>query len=119
MAYTYPTLSVGPVSINPSPAHDSSLRSKQSDGLVISRGKFTGNPQKFEISYRTLTAADKVLLETMQNEVRIGADTILWTNEDLADNSTYEVRLTSEGIKFEVREDNYNLYTSKFTLTEA
>lgn len=119
MPYTYPTLSVGPVQENPSPAKDPSLRSDPEDGVVISRRKSTANPQKFEIMYRALPAADKVLLKTMQDAVGIGADTILWTPEDPNDNTEYTVRLTSPGIKFENRPDNYNFYTAKFTLTEA
>lgn len=120
MPYTFPTLSVGPQQVKPSPAKDPSLRSDPEDGVVISRRKSTANPRKFQLEYRVLPAADKVLLDAMQDAVGIGADTITWTNdEDPNDGATYTVRLTSPGIRYENLEGDYSFYKAQFTLTEA
>ena len=119
MSVTFPTLEAGTVQVNTSPAFDASLRSQAEDGLVISRRKFTGNKKKFQLLYRALPAADKALLETMQNNAGVGADTITWTNQDPNDITAYVVRLTPEGIVFDNREENYGFYTAKFTFIEA
>ena len=65
MPVSFPTLSVGQVVAHPTRAYDPSLRSQKEDGLIISRRKYTGNKQQFEIKYDNITAADKVLLETL------------------------------------------------------
>lgn len=119
MPENFPVLSVGPITVNPSPAYDPSIRSQSDDGLVISRRRFTGNKQQFELVYDNLTATDKALLLSMQNTVGIGADTISWTNEDPNDSTTYNVRLSTEGIKFENKPSDYSLYTARFLFIEA
>ena len=118
MSTAYPTLSVGPILVNPSPAFDPSIRSQAEDGQVISRRRFTGNKKQFELTYDNLTAADKVLLETLQDAVGVGADTITWTSEDPNDLITYVVRLSPEGIKFENKPSDYSKYTATFTFIE-
>lgn len=117
MSYTFPSLSVGQISADVKPAFDPSLRSQAEDGQVISRRRFTGDKKQFLVKYTSLPAADKALLETMQDAVGIGADTIEWTNEDPNDGNTYTVRLSPEGINFE-NQDDYRLYTAEFTLIE-
>lgn len=119
MSVSFPILSVGPITVDPSPAYDPSIRSQQEDGKVISRRRYTGNRQKFDLVYDNLTAADKILLETMQNDAGIGADTISWENEDPNDDTTYTVRLTSDGITFKNKVSDYTLYTASFTFVEA
>jgi hypothetical protein len=119
MSVSFPTLSVGPITVDPSPAYDPSIRSQQEDGKIISRRRFTGNRQKFDLVFDNLTAADKALLITMQNDAGIGADTISWTNEDPNDDTTYIVRLTNEGILFKNKTSDYALYTASFTFVEA
>lgn len=119
MAETFPTLSVGPVTVNRSPAYDPSIRSQSEDGKVISRRRFTGDKEKFELIYDNLTAADKVLLESMQDTVGVGADTISWTNEDPNDSTVYTVRLSTEGIQFDIKQSDYDLHIAKFTFIEA
>ena len=119
MPETFPTLSVGPVTVNPSPAYDPSIRSQSEDGKMISRRRFTGNKKKFDLIYNNLSAADKILLESMQETVGVGADTISWTNEDPNDSSTYTVRLSTEGILFDIKPSDYNLHSARFTFIEA
>ncbi len=119
MSVTFPTLSKGPVIINKSIAQDPSIRSKAEDGLVISRRRFTGNKSQFEVKYDDLPLADKTLLEAMQDSAGVGADTILWTNEDPNDSTVYTVRLSPEGIKFNIIPSDYDLHTAEFTFVEA
>ncbi len=116
---TFPVLSVGPIKVDPSPAYDPSLRSQAEDGKIKSRRRYTGDKKQFDILYTTITAADKVLLETMQIDAGIGADTISWTNEDKNDLTAYIVRLSPEGIKFNNRPEKYDLYIAKFKFIEA
>ena len=118
MSTAFPILSVGPLLVNPSPAVDPSIRSSAEDGQVISRRRFTGNKKQFELTYDNLTAADKVLLETLQNAVGVGADTITWTNEDPNDLTAYVVRLSPEGFPFENKPSDYSKYMVKFTFIE-
>lgn len=119
MAEVFPSLSVGPIMTNPTIAYDPSIRSQSEDGLIISRRKFTGNKKKFELSYINLTAADKALLIALQDAVGVGAETITWTNEDPNDVTEYTVRLSQDGIKFENKLSDYDLYTARFTFIEA
>ena len=119
MSETYPTLSKYPVSIEKSRSFDPSIRSNPEDGKVISRRRTTAIKNKFEIEYDNLTAADKMLLESLEDTVGIGADTILWTNTDPNDSTVYTVRLSPEGIVFNIKPENYNKWTAKLTFIEA
>ena len=119
MSVAFPTLSVGPITVDPSPKHDPSISSKQEDGLEISRRRYTGNKQKFDLVYDNLTIADRTLLKTMEDDAGIRADTISWENEDPNDETTYIVRLTEKGITFKNKVSDYALYTASFTFEEA
>ena len=119
MSEAYPTLSKYPVSIRKSRAFDPSIRTKPEDGKVISRRRTTAIKSKFEIKYDNLTAADKVLLETLEDTVGIGAETILWTNTDPNDSTVYTVRFETEGISFNIKLSDYDKWTAEFTFIEA
>ncbi len=118
MSVAFPTLSVGPITVDPSRAFDPSLSSKKEDGKEISRRKYTGNKQKFDLVYDNLTTTDRNLLRTMEDDAGVRADTITWTNEDPNDGTTYTVRLTTEGIIFKNKVSDYSLYTATFTFVE-
>jgi len=118
MSVLFPTLSVGPITVDPSRAFDPSLSSQKEDGKEISRRRYTGDKRKFDLVYDNLTAADKVLLETMEDDAGVRADTITWTSEDPNDGVSRTVRLTKEGIIFKNKTSDYNLYSATFTFIE-
>ena len=117
MAETFPTLSVGPKSIQESLVYDPSMRSNAEDGQVISRARHTSTKKKFDIFYDNLTAVDKALLIAMQDTVMVAADTINWTNEDPNDSTVYEVRL-EEPIQFNIKPSDYDLWETTFVFLE-
>jgi len=113
---TFPTLSRGinldvrEVSANPT------IRSEMENGSVITRARFTRLRKTWNFSIGFLTAADKVLLDAMQNTTHIGAGTISWTHPKTS--VVYEVRLLSP-ITFQVESDNSNLQSAVFSLEEV
>ena len=115
---TFPTLSVGVSFENFSQevAYDPTIRSEMENGLVKTRTRFTVLDEKFSFGYHNLTAADKVLLETMQTTVHVGAGTIDWTNPD--DSVLYEVRLTAP-IKFTRTPNNTGFWTARIEFVET
>ena len=115
---TFPTLSVGVSFENFSQevAYDPTIKNEMENGLVLTRTRFTCLDDKFSFGYHNLTAADKILLETMQSTVHVGAGTIDWTKPD--DSVVYEVRLNSP-IKFIRVPNNTGFWTARIEFVET
>jgi hypothetical protein len=104
MPETFPTLSQDaprPSSFTEMKAYDPSIRSQTEDGTVLSRARFTANKMRFDFVYDNLTEADKVLLETMEENVMVGGGTITWIHPRT--DVSYTVRL-AEPIRFNAKE---------------
>ena len=113
---TFPTLSRGvnldiqEVSANPT------IRSEMENGVVLTRARFTKLRKTWNFSIGLLTAADRTLLDTMQNTVHIGAGTITWTHPKTA--VEYETILIAP-IVFRVEPDDSTLESAVFRLEEV
>lgn len=119
MSVAFPTLSRG-VSVrgfNEELAFDPSIRAQAEDGQVISRRRFTGEKESWDFSYEFLTANDKSLLDTMQSDAGVGADTITgWTHP--ISGVSYTVRLL-EPIKYHGESEDHDKYGARLRLEQA
>ena len=115
---TFPTLSRGVSFQNfrEGIAYDPTIKSEMENGLVLTRTRFTALDNEFFIGYNFLTAADKILLKTMQTAVHVGAGTIDWTNPD--DAVVYEVRLVLP-IKFQIESTDHTKWSARIEFVET
>jgi len=115
---TFPTLSVGTSFENfrEEIAYDPTIRSEMENGLVVTRPRFTALDDGFSKIIRFMTGADKVLLKTMQTNVRVGAGTIDWTNPD--DDVVYEVRLGSP-IRFQIEPTDHTKWSARIEFVQT
>lgn len=92
---TFPTLSTTPL-VQPykqSRAANPTITSEKCAGYKQTRAEFTRLPKRWHIAYGDATAADKAALESLEQEVSIGAGAFSWT--DPIENQTYDVRIVS------------------------
>ncbi len=118
MSVPFPTLSRNaprPGSFKEMNAYDPSIRSQMEDGTVLSRARFTVNKRRWEFVYDNLTEADKTLLDTLENDTMVGAETITWTHPKT--DVSYTVRL-AEPIRFNVQLTNKDLWEAFFIFIE-
>lgn len=117
---SFPTLSRDPDigTFKETLAYDPSIRSQMADGSVISRAAFTGTKKQWDIQYRFLTAADKVLLDAFQDTVMVGGSSFSWTSPQQDDGSTYTVRLKGP-IQYTLMESSHREWSAKLVLIEA
>lgn len=87
----FPTLSQNPaINWGEKKAFDPTIRSKAEGGYVQTRSRFTRLPKKWEIKYKSISTADKDLIEAHEDTQRVGADKFNWTNP--LNSTVYEVR---------------------------
>ncbi len=96
---------------------DPTIRSKMENGEVHTRPRFTATKQKWTVLYSYLTAADKALLKTLQDNVRVGADIFRWTNP--TDDIEYDVRLAQPGMKFKLEPRHPDKWEAMMTMVEV
>jgi len=114
---TFPQLSRKPSAQNfgETAAHDPTIRTDFGSGARLSRAEFTRVSKQWSVTYRCLTATDKVLLEALQAEVKVGADSFYWTHP--TEQTTYEVRLTAP-IVWRMEPKRPGSWQATFTLEE-
>jgi len=115
----FPTLSRSPTegSFVESLVENPTLSSTMDDGTVITRAKHTLLKRKWQFRYNFLVHADKVLLETLQATVMVGAGTFNWTYPVLGKEVSIEVRLT-EGLQFRLEPNNSSEWECSLVLQE-
>jgi hypothetical protein len=117
MAVVYPTLTneVRLEDFEETLAVDPSIRSRMESGQVISRARHSSQKKRFSFAYRFLPQSDKDLLTTMQNNAKVGGDTITWTNPH--DSQSYTVRL-DKPIRFVLEPSNSATWRCKIVFIE-
>ena len=113
---TFPTLSRGTNLDIQEASVDPTIRSEMENGIILTRARFTKLRKAWSFSISFLTAADKVLLDTMQENIHIGAGTIAWTHPKTA--VEYESILMNP-IVFRVEPGNSTLQSALFRLEEV
>lgn len=73
-------------------AFDPTIRSRSQAGYVKTRSACTRIPTKWSLTYVTLTLAQRDLLETHEDAVKVGGDSFTWT--DPVTSTTHTVRFT-------------------------
>lgn len=113
----YPTLSTHPVegSLKEKKV-DNTLRSPAEDGTVLTRSPVTAHKKEWEWDLRNLTDADVVLLDTLEEDMDIGAGVFNWTHDKT--DVVYEVRL-AESIKISNQKDDAVLSGAHIHIIEA
>ena len=116
---TFPTLSVAPIvsDWDETAAHDPTIRNETDGGYVITGARFTRKPpKKYHIKLEPLPPTDKGLLESLEEEIRVGAGIFTWTNPNTA--GSHDVRLKAP-IRYRLYKGTPNLWTAEFDLEEV
>lgn len=95
---------------------DNTLRSKEEDGTVLTRSAVTALKREWEYDLHNLTDADFTLLDTLEEDMSIGADVFNWTHPKTE--VVYEVRLV-EPIKWKNQRTDSTLREAHIHIIEA
>lgn len=111
---TFPVLNVQPLlpDWKESKAKDPTIRLETDGGYTVTAARFTRTPpKKYHLKYEPLTASEKTSLESLEDEVQVGAGIITWTNPFTA--AVLDVRLAAP-IEFRPFKGSPNLWTAEF-----
>jgi len=96
---------------------DPTIRSEFSSGAISTRPRFSGTiPQLYNVTYHYISAADKVLLEAFEDDIKVGAVTFNWTN--ILTSTMWKMRLKSP-IKFGLEPKCIDKYYAKIEMFGA
>jgi len=97
-------------------AADPTIRSRFESGAVLTRARFTKAKKAWEVIYNFLTAADKTMLLSFEDELNIGAATFNWVEPK--SRKTYECRLAAP-VKFKLEPRHPDLWEAQLQIIEA
>ncbi len=114
---TFPTLSVNPSveSWDEGVAFDPTISSPKEGGYRQTRARFARIPDKWHVGYYPCPAADKTLIRNFEKTVKVGSDSLIWTNP--VDNTSHEVRFLAP-VKYKMH-GNQNYWDVEFDLEEV
>lgn len=113
----YPTLSTFPVEGSLKEKKiDNTLRSSAEDGTVLTRSPVTALKKEWEWDLRNLTDADVALLDTLEEDMGIGANVFNWTHDKT--DVVYVVRL-AESIRINNQRNDATLSEAHIHIIEA
>jgi len=116
---SFPTLGVNPTITDwrESKVDDPTIRLKTDGGYTVTGVRFTRTtPKKFHLKYEPLSAAEKASLESLENEVHVGAGMIAWTNPFTG--ASVDGRLAAP-IEFKPYKGVPGLWSAEFDFEEA
>lgn len=114
----YPTLSRNPSYPLTDDAEDPAIKSDFEAGYTQTRARFTRTRRVFEVGYKAMTNADKLLLEAFADTVKGGVDSFAWTHPITS--VSYTVRFDKRP-KFQAVDygDDGTIWETSFTLVQV